>query len=71
MKGALVPMFTIWNSNNNNNDNDNNDNNNNNNQSRSYALVLKGIWKCKEVTVVPVIICVLGIVSSKNQPEET
>ena len=78
MKGALVPMFTIWNSNNNNNDNDNNDNNNNsnnnnnnNNQSRSHALVLKGIWKCKEVTVVPVIICVLGIVSSKNQPEET
>ena len=70
MKGALVPMFTMWNSNNNNNDNNNNYNNNNN-QSRSDARVLKRVWKCKEVTVGSVIIYVLGIVSSKNQPEET
>ena len=71
MKGALVPMFTMWNSNNNNNDNNNNNYNNNNNQSRRHARVLKRVWKCKEVTVVSVIIYVLGIVSSKNQPEET
>ena len=41
MKGALVPMCTMWNSNNNNNDNDNN--NNNNNQSKGSESVRKSM----------------------------
>ena len=62
MKGALVPIFTIWNSNNNNN-------NNNNNQSRSHAGELNK-WS-ESVRKSLLCLWLFAPWNSVNQPEET